>query len=183
MSKLSKKRKTKNHTKPRCIIIAGPNGAGKTTFAKEFLLKYAERIHFINVDLIASGFSPLRPELATFFAARLFLKELDRLAALRVDFSFETTMSGRVYRTRLKKWKRAGYHIEIIFLRLSSPTLALRRIATRVKQGGHFVSRQDVLRRFQRGWVNFETLYRPLVDAWTVYDNSDIFPRHLEHGP
>jgi predicted ABC-type ATPase len=49
---------------PRCLVIAGPNGAGKTTFAREFLPKDARIVHFINADLIASGLSPLRPEVA-----------------------------------------------------------------------------------------------------------------------
>ena len=31
----------------RCIIIAGPNGAGKTTFAREFLPKETEVVHFV----------------------------------------------------------------------------------------------------------------------------------------
>jgi predicted ABC-type ATPase len=65
---------------PRCIIIAGPNGAGKTTFVREFLAKEAGVMHFVNPDLIASGLSPLRPEIAAFAAGRLFLRELDRLA-------------------------------------------------------------------------------------------------------
>jgi predicted ABC-type ATPase len=50
--------------KPRCVVIAGPNGAGKTTFARDYLLSIAGLIHFVNVDLIAGGISPLRPELA-----------------------------------------------------------------------------------------------------------------------
>src|SRR5262249_49794794 len=33
---------------PRCIVIAGPNGAGKTTFAREFLPKEADMIHFVK---------------------------------------------------------------------------------------------------------------------------------------
>jgi predicted ABC-type ATPase len=45
------------------LVIAGPNGAGKTTFAREFLPKDARVIHVVNADLIASGLSPLRPEL------------------------------------------------------------------------------------------------------------------------
>jgi ABC-type branched-subunit amino acid transport system ATPase component len=88
---------------PRCIIIAGPNGAGKTTFAREFLTKEAGVIHFVNADLIASGLSPLRPELATLAAGRLFLRELDRLARTRADFAFESTHSGLTYVTRLKR--------------------------------------------------------------------------------
>lgn len=158
--------------RPRCIIIAGPNGAGKTTFAREYLPKDAGVIHFVNADLIASGLSPLHPEGATLAAGRLFLRELDRLAKARVDFAFETTLSGLIYLERLRRWKAAGYFVEIIFLRLSSPGLALRRIAARVQQGGHDVPRADVLRRFARGWVNFKKNYCLLADAWEVYDNS-----------
>ena len=140
-------------------------------------------VHFVNADLIASGLSPLRPELAALAAGRLFLKELDRLAKARLDFAFESTLSGLVYLNRLKRWKAAGYRIELIYLRLSSPRLALRRIAARVKQGGHNVPRADVLRRFTRSWANFEKFYRLLADAWSVYDNSGRNPRILERGP
>ena len=170
-------------TRPRCIVIAGPNGAGKTTFAREFLPKDAGVVHFVNADLIAGGLSPLRPESAALAAGRLYLTELDRLAETRVDFAFEATLSGLVYLARLRRWKAAGYRIEIIFLRLSSPRLALRRIAARVRQGGHDVPRADVLRRFTRGWINFQTAYRPLTDAWAVYDNSGDIPRLQEKTP
>ncbi len=168
---------------PRCIVIAGPNGAGKTTFAREYLPKDAGVIRFVNADLIAAGLSPLRPELASLAGGRLLLSELDRLAKARTDFAFETTLSGLGYVGRLQRWKAAGYRIEIIFLRLHSPLLALRRIAARVKQGGHNVPRADVLRRYVRGWDNFQNTYRPLADLWEVYDNSRQMPELLEIGP
>jgi predicted ABC-type ATPase len=41
-----------------------------------------------------------------------------------------------------------------------------------LKQGGHDVSRNDVLRRFERGWDNFQEAYKPLADSWELYDNS-----------
>jgi predicted ABC-type ATPase len=169
--------------KPRCIIIAGPNGAGKTTFAREFLPKDAAVMHFVNADLIAGGLSPLRPELAALTAGRLFLAELDRLAGNGVDFAFETTLSGLAYVSRLKRWKAAGYVIEIIFLRLPSPHLAFPRIAARVKQGGHDVPHKDVIRRFSRGLRNFEKIYSPLADSWTVYDNSGQTLKLLQQEP
>jgi predicted ABC-type ATPase len=168
---------------PRCIIIAGPNGAGKTTFAREFLSKEARVVHFVNPDLIASGLSPLRPELAALAAGRLFLGELDRFARSKDDFAFESTLSGLAYISRLKRWKAAGYRIAIIYLRVSSPRIALRRIAARVRQGGHNIPRSDVLRRFTRSWTNFRNHYRLLADVWSVYDNSGANPRLLEQGP
>ena len=75
------------------------------------------------------------------------------------------------------------YRIEIVYLRLQSPRLALRRIAARVKQGGHNVPRLDVLRRFDRSWTNFQKSYRLLAGAWSVYDNSGRTSRLLERGP
>lgn len=115
-------------------------------------------------------------------AGRLFLTELDRLARLKSDFAFETTLSGQTYVARLKKWKSCGYRIEIVFLRLTSTQIALKRIAERVKQGGHDVVAKDVSRRFARGWVNFCGVYRALADTWAVYDNSGEVPRLLERS-
>lgn len=166
--------------RPRCIVIAGPNGAGKTTFAKEYLPKEGAVVHFVNADLIASGLSPLRPERAALAAGRLFIAELDRLAKGRADFAFESTLSGLAHLQRLKRWKATGYRIEIVFLRLDTPALALTRIAARVRQGGHDVPYPDVLRRFERGWRNFENLYRPLADAWSVYDCEGDIPLLVE---
>jgi predicted ABC-type ATPase len=167
----------------RCVIIAGPNGAGKTTFAREFLPKETEIVHFVNADLIAAGLSALKPETAAVTAGRVFLAELVRLAADGESFAFETTFSGRSYSARIVKWKSAGYRIEIAYLKIDSPEIGLKRIAARVKQGGHDVSRDDVLRRFDRSWTNFMGLYRPLADAWAVYDNSGPEARLLEQGP
>ena len=148
-------------------------------FACEFLPKDVGVVHFVNPDLIAAGPCPLRPELA---GGRIFLAELDRLAAARVDFAFETTLSGLSYLQRLKKQKAARYRIEIVFLRLASPQLAPRRIAARVKQGGHNVPREDVLRRFDRCWIDFQRHHRPLADARVMYDNLSDQPRLLEKG-
>jgi predicted ABC-type ATPase len=161
---------------PKCIVIAGPNGAGKTTFAREFLPHDRGILNFVNADLIAAGLSPLRPPLAARAAGRLVLAELDRLVGEREDFGFESTLSGRGYVERLRHWKSLGYHVEIVFLRLSSPRLALKRISMRVAQGGHDVPRADVIRRFTRGRENFEKLYQPFADSWAMYNNSGSNP-------
>jgi len=168
---------------PRCIVIAGPNGTGKTTFARDFLTKEAGVIHFINADLIATGLSPLKPDDAALAAGRVFLGEIERLARAHESFAFESTLSGIGYAKRLSKMKQDGYLIEIVYLKISSPQLALRRIAARVKQGGHNVPRADVLRRWGRSWKNFQDLYQPLADKWSVYDNSGTAPILLEQWP
>ena len=113
----------------------------------------------------------------------MFIGEIDRLARAHERFAFESTLAGVSYAKRLLEMKRDGYLVEIAYLKINSPQLALRRIAARVKQGGHNVPRADVLRRFDRSWKNFQDLYRPLADKWSVYDNSGAKPELLERGP
>jgi predicted ABC-type ATPase len=90
---------------------------------------------------------------------------------------------GSVELKRIQNWKAKGYSIEIAYIRLPSPQLALSRVAARVKQGGHAVARSDVLRRYKRGWANFLEVYRPLADHWAIYDNSETTPQLQERGP
>jgi predicted ABC-type ATPase len=168
---------------PVCLIIAGPNGAGKTTFAREFLPREGGIIHFVNADLIAAGLSPLKPTLAALRAGRLVLTELDRLAEASLDFALESTLSGQVYVERITRWKAMGYRIELVYLRLDSPEIALKRIAARVKEGGHNVPAVDVRRRFVRSWQNFNVLYRSLCDACWLYDATSQPPQLLETFP
>lgn len=168
---------------PLCLIIAGPNGAGKTTFAREFLPREGGILNFVNADLIAAGLSPLKPGHAALNAGRIFLAEIDRLANARDDFAFESTLSGRTYLDRIARWRNSGYRIEIVYLRLDSVDLALKRIASRVKQGGHSVEPADVRRRFLRSWHNFETCYRPLCDAWWLYDATSFPPKLQARSP
>lgn len=180
MLKMVRRRITSRNAKPRCIVIAGPNGAGKTTFATEYLPQEARVLNFLNVDLIAGGMSPLRPELAAVAAARWMLDEVDRLLERRADFAWESTLSGLTHVKRLQRIKQLGYHVELIYLRLESPQLALRRVAARVRQGGHDVPTDDLLRRFSRSRQNFETHYCPLADAWAMYDSSIMPPTLMD---
>ncbi len=88
---------------PSLYIIAGPNGAGKTTFARKFLPRYADCKNFVNADLIAQGVSPFSPETAAFRAGRLMLEQIALLAQRRVDFGFETTLSGTTYLNLIRR--------------------------------------------------------------------------------
>ena len=166
--------------RPRCIVIAGPNGAGKTTFAKAYLVQDAGIENFINADSIAAGLSPLRPERAAQAAGRLLLQELDRLTEARESFALESTLSGLTYVDRLKRLRVEGFFVEIIFLRLKSPELAIKRVALRVKQGGHHVPEDDVRRRYARGLHNFDVFYKPLAHRWSLYENSGTTPVLIE---
>jgi len=164
-------------TEPRrIIIIAGPNGAGKTTFAREFLPQEAHCPDFINADLIAAGLSPFNPEAAALRAGRLMLEEIASRVARGRGFAFETTLSGITYARQIPRWRGLGYHVKLIFLSLPSVDMAVARVSARAAQGGHAIPEATIRRRFDAGRRNFEHLYKPLVDAWTHYDNAGTLP-------
>lgn len=160
----------------KCYVIAGPNGAGKTTFAREFLPTEAECLNFINADLIAQGLAPFKPDKIAIEAMRIMIQQIDECVKRNESFAFETTFSGKGYVKKIKDWEMRHYEIIIYYLSLPSVEFAIERVKLRVAQGGHNVPEQDIIRRFERSWDNFEKLYKPLADVWIVYDTSGNIP-------
>ena len=56
---------------------------------------------------------------------------------------------------------------------LPSPQAALDRVARRIREGGHAIPADVVIRRYRAGLTNMRHLYLPLADVAAVYDNSD----------
>ncbi len=166
----------------KIIIIAGPNGAGKTTFAAEFLPNEAGCPLFVNADLIAEGLAPFAPETAAFKAGRLMLSEIHDHVRRAESFALETTLSGHGYARLIPRWQTLGYRVKLFFLKLQTPELAIARVRQRVKAGGHNVPESIVRRRFAAGLRNFDSMYKPIVDEWALYDNSGPEPLLLEEG-
>lgn len=72
----------------------------------------------------------------------------------------------------LQSAKAKGYEITLTFLWLSKPEEAVRRVAQRVKQGGHHVPEDSVVRRYYSGIRNLILHYLPLADEAFILDNS-----------
>ena len=135
---------------PAVYVIAGPNGAGKTTFARKFLPRYADCRNFINADLIAEGVSPFEPAAAAFRAGRLMLEQIELFASRKADFGFETTLAGTTYLNLIRRLRRQGYVVHVLFLWVPSVELAVSRVRGRVLNGGHDVP-EGVVRLQTRG--------------------------------
>lgn len=162
--------------KPQVYIIAGPNGSGKTTFATEFLPNYAECPTFINADTIARGLSGFSPDAVALKAGRILLEQIESYASRKINFAFETTLSGMTYLSRFKDLKKEGYAIHLFFLWIPDVKLSLARVANRVKMGGHDIDEKVVRRRFHKGISNFFKYYRQVLDSWSLFDNSGNAP-------
>ena len=158
---------------PSVVILAGPNGAGKSTAAPFLLHEMPLDMRlFINADEIAAERSPGNPAGAAVAAGREMLSRLHELALDRQSFAFETTLASRHFTPWLGGLVASGYSLDILFLWLPSPDLAVARVRGRVMVGGHDVPEAVVRRRYWRGLRNFCDLYQPLATTWRVYDSA-----------
>jgi len=154
-------------------MVAGPNGAGKTTMAYA-LISDLESVYeeFLNADEIARGLSPMRPESVSLEASRLMLKRFRLCLQERRSFIFETTGSAKTYDKYLNEAKNAGYEFNLLFLWLPSSDQAIKRVELRVRQGGHDIPKEDIVRRYYRGLKNLLDIYLPIADTAYILDNS-----------
>ncbi len=159
-------------------IIAGCNGAGKTTAAKNIMPGIFKVNQFVNADEIAKGLSPFNPESVAIEAGRIMLRRIDELLEKDNSFTIETTLSTLSYSRTIEKAHQKGFNVFLLYFWLSSPELAIQRVATRVSEGGHNIPEDVIRRRYSKSIKNLFNIFIPICDIWQIYDNSEN-PRRL----
>lgn len=160
----------------KLYIIGGCNGAGKTTASFNILPDILNCREYVNADEIARGISPFQPEKVAIEAGRIMLHRIDELLSLGEDFAFETTLSTRSFINTIERAKSKGYSITLIFFWIESSELAIKRVQTRVKEGGHNIPNDTIVRRYYGGLKNLFSLYQNICDLIMIYDNSKSNP-------
>jgi predicted ABC-type ATPase len=153
-------------------IISGCNGAGKTTASYTVLPEILNCKEFVNADEIAKGLSPFNPESVGIEAGRLMIARIENLLTKKESFSIETTLAPLSYAKLIRRAQKIGYCVSLVFFWLNSPELAMKRVAERVKNGGHDIAESVIRRRYWSGLSNLFKIYLPIVDYWMIADNS-----------
>ncbi len=157
---------------PNLYIIAGCNGAGKTTASFNVLPQILNCKEFVNADEIAKGLSPFSPESVAIQAGKLMLDRIETLMNENVSFAIETTLATRSYKNLVLRAKEKGYIVSLLFFWLESPEMACERVANRVAEGGHNIPTDTIYRRYYLGLDNLFSIFIPIVDEWSLYDNN-----------
>lgn len=135
--------------KPQMVLFAGPNGSGKTRlYQMRFADKSLKDIEYINPDDYSKKYgSDLR-------GAREAIKRRNELIASRTSFVTESTLSGSSALKLIDKANMAGFKTSLIYVGTLNPTINVRRVKTRVMQGGHDVPKQAIVRRYHDSLKN-----------------------------
>jgi len=137
--------------------------------------------HFVNLDEIARGLSPLEPRAADRAAARVALARARELMRSGVTFAMETTLAGRTHRELVAAARADGLRVGLLYFAVADVGLCLERVARRVAEGGHDVPEADVRRRFARSPANF-ALLAALADRWRLLDATGRHPSVVAEG-
>lgn len=156
---------------PTLYVVAGPNGCGKSTLTRTV---WRGELEIIDPDEIAR-YLPGRPGQAAREAVR---RRRAALGAGRTHL-LETTLAGSGVLRHMEAARTARYRIELHYVSLESPDLALHRIRNRVALGGHDVPEPDARRRFARSQGNLPAAIA-LADVVRLYDNTDHDRPHRE---
>jgi predicted ABC-type ATPase len=151
-------------------LAVGPNGSGKTTFVAEFLSPELPSFPFVNADEIAKARWPTEPGKHAYEAAEVAAATRAWLIDGGRSFIAETVFSHPSKLDLIRSAHQASYYV-VLHVMLVPEELAVRRVAYRVRAGGHDVPEAKVRARFHRLWPLVGDAI-VLADRAVVYDNS-----------
>lgn len=155
---------------PIMYVFAGNNGSGKSTI-RNLIIDHLGISVNIDPDALARGIDPIQPERRRVSAG----KEAIRLARNCIhhgrDFSIETTLSGGNAIRLMRNAKAKGFEITMFYVGLGDYHLNIKRVANRVKNGGHHIPTEDIIRREHTSIQNLLS-HLQLIDHLIVIDNS-----------
>jgi predicted ABC-type ATPase len=133
------------------------------------------RFEFVNADEIARALA-LESDVQSrsdIRAGRAMLDRIDDLVGAGMDLAIETTLATLIYARKIPVWRESGYNVSLVYLRLNSIAESLDRVRRRVEAGGHNIPSEIVSRRFQKSIDYFETIYKPIVNHWYVWESRE----------
>ncbi|GGN67335.1 MULTISPECIES: zeta toxin family protein [Oceanobacillus] len=157
--------------KPIFFVFAGNNGSGKSTLRSLIIDKIGVDIN-IDPDAIARRIDPENPERNRFSAGKEVIRSVNKYIDEGKEFSIETTLAGKNAIKQMQKAKEMGYEITMFYIALGDVQQNIERVAMRVKNGGHHIPTEDIIRRNK---TSFKHLYEYayIIDNLILIDNSE----------
>ena len=154
---------------PILHLVAGPNGSGKSTFVTR-LLQPVTHLPFVNADVIAEERWPDAQAEHAYEASAAAADERVQLLTQQRSFITETVFSHRSKLDLVSDALSVGYlvHLHVVLVPVD---VAVKRVAERVRHGGHSVPEQKIRERYARLW-DLVARARIAADRVDFLDNS-----------
>lgn len=155
---------------PIMYIFAGNNGSGKSTIRNLIVDRLGISVN-IDPDALARGIDSLHPESRKVSAGKEAIKLARDCICHGRDFSVETTLAGGNAIRLMRDAKANKFEITMLYIGLGDYHLNIERVAARVRNGGHHIPTEDIVRRHDTSIQNLlNNLY--IIDHLIVIDNS-----------
>ncbi|MDQ6417919.1 zeta toxin family protein [Paenibacillus sp. LHD-117] len=152
------------------FVFAGNNGSGKSTIRNLIVDRLGVSVN-IDPDALARGIDRENPERRKVSAGKEAIKLIRECIHHKRDFSVETTLAGGNVIRQMREAKANGFEIIMFYVGLGDVRLNIERVAARVRNGGHHIETEDILRRHQTS-INNLLDHLELINHLIVIDNS-----------
>lgn len=162
-------------------LFAGCNGTGKSTLFHSIAPEDRERFGIrVNIDDIIKMDNEKQSEIFSIKAGKKAINIINDCFYNKQSFHQETTLSGfSSIRKRIGLAQKLGYDINVYYISVMSPAIAIERVKSRVLQGGHNIDDKHIIRRFYTSHNNLIKLI-PLANKLEIYDNTVRFTKLYE---
>jgi predicted ABC-type ATPase len=154
----------------RLDLVVGPNGAGKSTLVRLVIQPSWPAAVFVNADEIARRRWGADAEAHAYDAAAIAAATRSRLIARGRPLIAETVFSHPSKLDLVDEALAAGYYVALHAV-LVPEQLAVRRVAYRVRSGGHRVPEEKVRQRYRRLWGQV-AIAAARVSSAAFWDNA-----------
>ncbi|UUZ81487.1 zeta toxin family protein [Paenibacillus sp. P26] len=151
-------------------VFAGNNGDGKSTIRNLIVDRLGISVN-IDPDALARSFDADEPDRRKVSAGKDAIKLARNCILHNRDFSIETTLAGGNAIRLMKSAKANGFEVTMFYVGLGDYLLNIERVAARVRNGGHDIPTEDIIRRHTTSIKNLLS-HIDLIDHLVVIDNS-----------
>lgn len=155
---------------PIMYVFAGNNGSGKSTIRNLIVDRLGVSVN-IDPDALARGIDSVHPERRRVSAGKEAIKLARDCIHNKRDFSVETTLAGGNVLRLMRDARASGFEVTMFYVGLGDYRLNIERVAARVRNGGHDIPNEDIIRRHNTSMQNLLS-HLDLLDHVIVIDNS-----------
>lgn len=150
-------------------VFAGVNGAGKSTLYKMLNGNFGVRLN--SDEIVQNNKWDWKDSACQLKAAKELIRVQNELLKNHESFNRETTLCGTSIVKTIETAAEKGYRIELFYVGVASPKIAIKRVQDRVEKGGHGVSAETIEQRYDNSQENLKIVFG-LCDTVHFYDNT-----------